>query len=200
MSTRTKVIVFIITHLVLLALGVVAGWYMKPDVFKIEEKIKVVEVEKQVIVEKEKVRVEIVRVTDKSVVERWRRESTETQLPDGTLTKKTTEEKNIDTIVKDVTTNVKVVEVEKQVVVERQVQVDKIIKIDPVLENWSVSLLAGIQPRLIPQLETDIVLGVQAERRIAGPFWGGIWAQAVTPSQFNKINGIQGGISAGIKF
>lgn len=200
MSTRTKVILFLISHALLLVLGVLAGWYMKPAVVKIEEKIKVVEVEKQIVVEKEKVRVEVVRVTDKQIVERWRRESTETELPDGTKTKTTTEEKNIDTVVKDVTNNVKVVEVEKQVVVEKLVTVDREIRIEPKLENWSINVLAGVQPKLLPQLETDVILGVQAERRIAGPFWAGIWTQAVTPSQFNKINGIQAGISAGIKF
>lgn len=189
----------LVLYPILLILGVILGWYLKPEAVRVEEKLKVVELEKQVVVEKEKLKVEIIHVKDTQVVERWRREKTETQLPDGTITKRETEEKNIDTVVKEKTTDTKVVEVEKQVVIEVEKFVDRKVLIEPKLENWGVNVLAGVQPKLNP-LSTDLVLGVQAERRVAGPFWAGIWVQTVTPTNFSNLNAIQGGLQVGAKF
>lgn len=167
----SKALPFIVVSVVSILVGAGISWKLKPDVVRVEEKIKTVEVEKQVVVVQEKVRVEVVKVKDSQVVERWRREKT--QSPDGTI--RETEEKNIDSIVKEKenSVEVKVVEVEKQVVVEKMV--DRVIKIDPVLANWHVGILGGSQ-LLVPVP----VFGVEVERRIAGPFWGGLWGTANT--------------------
>lgn len=166
--------------------GAALGWGLKPDVVKIEEKIKVVEVVKEVVVVQEKVRVEVVKVKDTQVVERWRREKT--QSPDGTI--KEIEERNIDSIIKEKenTVEVRVVEVTKEVVVEKLV--DRVIKIDPVLANWHIGVMGGVQvPTIIP------VVGVEAERRIAGPFWLGVWGTANT-----QFNAGQAGLKVAIEF
>jgi len=177
-----KVVVVCIVFVV----GGAVGWYAKPDIVKVEEKVKVVEVEKQVVVVQEHVRVEVVKVKDTQVVERWRREKT--QFPDGTI--KELEEKNIDSIVKEKenSVEVKVVEVEKQVIVEKQV--DRVLKIDPVLAQWRISVMGGVQiPEIIP------VVGASVDRRIVGPFWLGLYGNANT--QFNSG---QVGLKAGIEF
>jgi hypothetical protein len=178
--------VLVVLSVVSLLGGAAIGWGLKPEVVKIEEKIKVVEVEKQVVVEKERVRVEIVKVKDTQVVERYRKEKT--QSPDGTI--REIEERNIDSVVteKQNSVEVKVVEVEKQVVVEKLV--DREIKIDPVLPNWYLGATGGTE------LLTPVpVFGVEAKRRIAGPFWLGVYGQANT--QFNRG---QVGASLGVMF
>lgn len=169
-ETLKKVLPFLAVAVLCLGGGAALGWGLKPDVVKVEEKLKVVEVEKQVVVEKEKVVVQVVKVKDTQVVERWHREKTTS--PDGTV--KEVEDKNIDSVVKEKenSTEVKVVEVEKQVVVEKQV--DRVIKIDPVLAQWRVGVSGGAQ-FLTAQLPAPVVvLGVDAERRIAGPIWVGL--------------------------
>lgn len=166
--------------------GAALGWGLKPDVVRVEEKIKTVEVEKQVVVVQEQVRVEIVKVKDSQVVERWRREKT--QSPDGTI--REVEEKNIDTVVKEKenTTEVKIVEVTKEVVVEKLV--DRVIKIDPVLANWHIGVTGGTQ-LLVPVP----VFGVEVERRIAGPFWLGLYGNMNT-----QLNSGQVGAKVAIEF
>ncbi len=170
-----------IPYAVVLLVGVGAGWAAKPDVVKIEEKIKVVEVEKQVVVQHETVRVEVVRVKDTSVIERWHREKTETKSPDGTVVLKEVEDKNIDTIVhdKENNTEVKVVEVIKEVVVEKVVVQEKVIT--PMLAQWHLGVLVGTAPRFDSPTDTPLLLGIEAERRIVGPVFAGAWVMAGSP-------------------
>jgi len=177
---------YLVVGLVALLSGAAIGWALKPDVVRVEERVKTVEVEKQVVVVQESVRVEVVKVKDTQVVERWHREKT--QSPDGTI--KEVEDKNIDTLVHEKENNVevKVVEVEKQVVVEKTLT--KTIKIDPVLPNWHIGVTGGVQiPVILP------VVGVEVERRIAGPFWLGVYGNANT-----QFNAGQAGLKLGIEF
>lgn len=171
-ETRAKILPAVIVGVLCLVGGAGLGWGLKPDVVKIEEKVKVVEVTKEVVVVQEKVRVEVVKVKDTQVVERWHREKK--TLPDGTVTE--VEDRNIDATVKEKenTVEVKVVEVEKQVVVEKQV--DRIIKIDPVLAAWRVGVSGGAQFLTAQFPAPVVVLGLEAERRIAGPIWVGLGA------------------------
>lgn len=162
---------YLVVFVVALVAGAGLGWVLKPDVVRVEERLRTVEVEKQVVVVQEKVRVEVVKVKDTSVAERWRRETTKS--PDGTVHE--VEEKNIDTVIKETktATEVKVVEVEKQVVVEKQV--DKLVKVEPVLAKWHVGVTGGTE------LLTPVpVVGASVEYRIAGPFWLGAYGNANT--------------------
>lgn len=182
--TRNKAIVAAIAlSLEGIAVGIGISYFLDfgPERVITEEKLKVVEVEKQVVVEKEVVRVEVVRVKDTQVVDRWRREKTETQMPDGTLTKKEVEERNIDTVVKEKETKaeVRVVEVEKQVVVEREKLVET--KTTPVLPNWHISVLGGVAPRFDQPPLTPVMVGVEVERRAIGPFFAGGWVMGGSP-------------------
>lgn len=166
-ETRKTIAVAAITGAVFLLVGGGLGWGLKPDVVKVEEVIKVVEVTKEVVVVQEKVRVEVVKVKDTQVVERWHREKTTS--PDGTT--KEVEDRNIEAVVKEKenTVEVKVVEVTKEVVVEKLV--DRVIKIDPVLAQWRVGAGGGVQflANIFP--EPTAILGLSGARRIAGPFW-----------------------------
>lgn len=167
--------------LAVLAIGVGIGWALKPDQVRVEEKIKVVEVVKEVVVTQEKVRVEVVHVKDTTVVERWHREKTEEKKPDGTVVTKEVEDRNIDSVVKERenSTEVKVVEVVKEVVVNRDVVVEKVI--EPVLPQWMVGLGVGAAPRFDNLASTPIMLSVSAKRRILGPFFLGLQLQAGSP-------------------
>lgn len=173
--------------------GAAGGWALKPDVVKIEEKVRVETVEKQVVVIQEKVRVEVVKVKDTQVAERYRKETT--ALPDGTV--KTVEERNIDTVVKEKenSVQVKVVEVEKQVVVKQDVVRE--IKIDPVLPDWYVGAMGGVA-----LLTPSPVAGIEAKRRIAGPVFGGVTALMefdTTPGAFPVRRGTVLG-TVGVQF
>lgn len=198
---------FAITFSLALALGFLAAtalWTsigIGPEKLKVEEKVKVVEVEKQVVVAKEVVRVEVVRVKDTQIVDRWRREKTETQTPDGTLTKREVEERNIDTVVKEKETKaeVKVVEVVKEVVVDREKVVEK--RIEPVLPNWHAGALVGAAPRFDQPLATPVMVGLEVERRVAGPVWLGGWAIGGSPVVGGfALTNVAVGLKVGMEF
>jgi hypothetical protein len=198
---------FAITFSLALALGFLAatalwaGIGIGPEKLKVEEKVKVVEVEKQVVVVKEVLKVEIVRVKDTQIVDRWRREKTETQMPDGTLTKREVEERNIDTVVKEKETKaeVKVVEVVKEVVVEREKVVEK--RTEPVLPNWHAGALVGAAPRFDQPLATPVMVGLEVERRVAGPVWLGGWAIGGSPVVGGfALTNVAVGLKVGMEF
>ncbi len=198
---------FAITFSLALALGFLAatalwaGIGIGPEKLKVEEKVKVVEVEKQVVVVKEVVKVEVVRVKDTQIVDRWRREKTETQMPDGTLTKREVEERNIDTVVKEKETKaeVKVVEVVKEVVVEREKVVEK--RTEPVLPNWHAGALVGAAPRFDQPLATPVMVGLEVERRVAGPVWLGGWAIGGSPVVGGfALTNVAVGLKVGMEF
>lgn len=186
---------------VCVCIGILIGWQMKPDQVKIEEKIKVVEVEKQVIVVQEKVKIEVVKVKDVQIVERYHREKTEEKKPDGTVVSREVEDRNIDSHTKEKETNVevRVVEVEKQVVVEREKEVFR--KIDPVLAQWQVGVLGGASfgTSNFP-LSTNVILGAEVERRIVGPLWAGIFISGESPVTQFQIQDVNVGIKIGMEF
>lgn len=186
---------------VVIGMGLAVGLKIGPENVKVEEKLKVVEVEKQVVVVKEVVKVEVVRVKDTQIVDRWRREKTETQMPDGTLTKREVEERNIDTVVKEKETKaeVKVVEVVKEVVVEREKVVEK--RTEPVLPNWHAGALVGAAPRFDQPLATPVMVGLEVERRVAGPVWLGGWAIGGSPVVGGfALTNVAVGLKVGMEF
>ena len=183
----------IVSYVLVLVVGVALGWGTKPDV--IQEKVQIVQVEKQIVVEKEVVRIEVVKVKDTQVIERWHREKTEEKKPDGTVITKEVEDKNIDSIVKEKenSTEVKIVEVEKQIVVEKEVI--KEVKVG--LAQWHVSVGGALGPQLDP-LRLSGTFDVAVERRIVGPFFLGLTANIGT--DFQKVSGFGGGLRIGAEF
>ncbi len=170
------------------------GRYTTPQVEKIVERVRIEQVEKQVVVEHETVRVEVVKVKDTQVVERWHREKTETKAPDGTVVTKEVEDKNIDTVVhdKENNTEVKVVTVEKQVVVIQEKFTEKIIDNK---RNFRVNALVGISPQITPvPMISSWAVGGEVDVRVLGPVWTGVWAMGTTTGQ-----GL-GGLKLGVEF
>ncbi len=176
--------------------GALTGWSLKPDQVKVEEKVKVVEVEKQVVVVQERVRVETVKVKDTSVTERYHREKTTS--PDGTI--REIEDRNIDAVAKETVREekIKLVEVEKQVLVDRVV--DKVVRIDPVLAQWKAGVLAGVAPRFDTPSNTAIMAGLEVERRLAGPVWVGVWVVGGSQIQQFSLTNVSAGIKLGVEF
>lgn len=165
--------------------GVAIGWASKPDVVqtKIEEKVKVVEVVKEVVVIQEKVKLQIEYVKDVQVVDRWHREKTEERKPDGTVTTKEIEDRNIDShsTEKQNTVEVRVVEVEKQVVVEKEVE--KLVKVTTTLKlpDWHLAAMGGLTPQFLPVPTVQSwAVGASVDRRIVGPIFLGIWGMGTT--------------------
>jgi hypothetical protein len=191
LGPKKLAIIDTIISIVLVGVGVYIGWSLKPDVVKVEEKVKVVEVTKEVVVEKEVVRVEVVKVKDSQVVERWHREKTETKSPDGSVVTREVEDKNIDSIVKEKenSTEVKLVEVTKEVVVEKEVVKEKTVT--PMLAQWKVGLMGGIAPQL-PAVSWAV--GAEVDRRIVGPIWAGAWGLGTTSGQG------MAGVKVGVEF
>ena len=191
----------VVSYVAVLVVGAAVGWQMKPTQVETKETVKVVTVEKQVVVEHETVRVEVVRVKDTQVVDRTRTETTETKLPDGTTTKKVTEEKNIDSVIHDNTnsTQVKVVTVEKQIVVEKEVFKEKIVTLEP--NKWHMGLLVGVAPRFDNPAATPLMLGLEVEHRFIGPVFLGGWVMAGSPvvGGFNVTNAAVG-LKVGLSF
>lgn len=161
-----KFLPFVIVAVVFLLAGAGLGWGLKPDVVKIEEKEKIVTVEKVVdrVVEK----VVEVKVKDTQYVERWH--TVKVTAPDGTVTE--TADKSKDAVIKEADNTVKTVEVIKTVEVEKVVTRE--IKIDPVLAQWRVGVSGGAQFLTAQFPAPVVVLGVEGERRIAGPIWLGV--------------------------
>lgn len=198
---------YVVGGLVLLLGGIGIGWGVKPDVVKIEEREKIVE--KQVTTESQKalmtafenLRVEMEKVRETQVVEKYHREELETRLADGTYTKKVTVDKNIDSHTKETETKVevKVVEVEKRVEVIKTEYVDRIVEkekiVTPVLAQWHVGVIGGLTPQLLPTPGVqNWVVGGEVERRIVGPVFLGIWGAGTTTGQG------MGGLKVGFEF
>jgi hypothetical protein len=174
----------LLPYLAVLVVGGGIGWTLKPSQVRVEEKLKVVEVIKEVVVTKESVRVEVVKVKDTQIVERWHREKTETKSPDGTIVKKEVEDRNINTEIHSHTQSetVKVVTVEKQIVVEKEKLIEKIST--PVLAQWHTGVLVGINPSLLPTpTVSSYFIGAEVERRIVGPVFAGLWVAGSTTGQ-----------------
>lgn len=198
---KSKLIAFAV--IVFSALGVYIGGYYhgkNQAPTKMVETVKVVEVVKEVVVEREKVRIEIVKVKDTQVAERYHREKTETTSPDGTKVVKEVEDRNIDTVVKEKenSTEVRVVEVIKEVVVEKKVDVVKVVENDR--PDWEVMAKVGtniseFKPQLTAPYFSPLLLGVDVNRRLVGPVKAGAWAMSNT-----RFDSVSAGLSLGVEF
>lgn len=180
-------------YLVVLAIGVAIGWEMKPDQYKVEEKI----VEKDKIVEKmvvDEVRTqqEIAKRTAELEANYRKRVAKLTiTKPDGTKIEKETTVVEENTKVKEEETKkTDTVDTKKEVVekiVYRDVETVKVVT--PVEPQWMVGLGVGFAPRFDNLGNSPLMLQVQARRHILGPFWLGLQVQAGSPvTVFNVTN------------
>lgn len=145
-------------------------------------------VEKQVIVEKEVLKVVEVEKTivekhfDSSFNKKIHYEKTEEIKADGTKLTKETRDENVDKVVKDV--EVRFVDRTTTVdrIVEKKIEVEKIVKVSTPLPDWSVAAKVGVSINnlLNPTLGSPMVVGAEVDRRILGPFKTGAWVNTVT--------------------
>jgi len=127
---------------------------------------------------------------------KWEKEETK---PDGTRLVDKGEEHNIDSVVKEekTLTEVRVVEVEKQVVVTQTVNTEtktvteKIVESSP--RNWRVSPMVGVgfDVKSGPTFN-GVVYGASAERRVFKNVWVGAWG--LGNSQIGGIVGVKASI------
>lgn len=166
--------VLVATHLVAFAFG----RYLVPPNVVIQEQLKVVEVEHQVVAVQEKVRVEKVYVQEEK--KRVHREEHTVSHPNGLVETRKTEDINVDKVVKE--NGIQYVDRETVKEVEKRVDVEKLVekKIEvQVRPDWRVTPLVGLDvPRAIANpiaAQSAIVFGGQVERRILGPISAGAW-------------------------
>lgn len=187
-----KILLFV---LVLVA-GIGIGWYVKPDVVKVEEKTKIVETKvlDEVLMEQEIAKrvKEIESHMEVKVVTKW------VVKPDGT--KETTETKETKTDTKEKETEDKSKETVK--IVKEIEYKDKIVEktVTPVLAQWHVGALVGVAPRFDSPATTPIMVGVEAERRIVGPVFLGVWAMAGSPVTTFNVTNAAIGLKVGFEF
>jgi hypothetical protein len=133
--------------------------------------------------------------------ERYHKERTETYSVDGSKVIKEVEDRNIDSVVNETKreTEVRVVEVTKEVIVKQTETVYKtefVNKVtEPVIKNWHLSIMGGVHPQLTPTPNINSwVFGGSVERRVfALPAFIGLWGQGTT------AGAAAGGLSIGIE-
>ncbi len=163
--------------------GYSTGRYALPAKVVITEKVHEVIVEKQVVVIQTKTEIQVVKVHDAQVDQKVHRVVAETTNKDGSTTKTTTEDINIDSVVHDHDqTNSTEIKYVDRIVEKWQ---DKIVeKVTTKLSqpDWSVYAGAGVSiPHYlgagdigVPGLQ-GFVIQAGVDRRILGPFWMGLF-------------------------
>lgn len=170
--------------LVLCAVSYGFGRYGAPDKVVEREKVRIekVEVEKQVVVVQEKIKVERIYLAETS--KRIHREETCKTYPDGTVESKKTEDINVDKIIRE--QDVKFVDKVVEKMTEKINYVDRIVEKEKIVErerpNWRLGVMAGYD---VGYLTSDpgagLVFGGIAERRILGPVSVGLWGTSAKP-------------------
>lgn len=173
----------VVVLLILMGGSYAFGRYAVPPELVIQEKLKVVEVVKEVVVEKIVEKEKKVYIADTK--DRTRTETTHTKSPDGTETTKTVEDKNIESVVKE--TEIKFVDREVIKFVDRVLEVDKSLDLKQMAaKDWRVGPMVGLDiPRLARQVDASAVdplsflaVGIQVERRIVGPISVGAYGMS----------------------
>jgi hypothetical protein len=172
--------VLICTH----AAAYAFGRYGVPEKVVERETVKVVEVEKQVVVVQEKVKIEKVFVADTK--KRIHREERKVEHPSGLTETFKTEDINVDRVVTE--TSVQFVDrmLEKETIKWQ----DRILEKEKIVEapkpNWRVGGLVGYDLGHGLSLEpTNVLYGGVVERRIFGPVSAGAWG--VSSGQFGVL-------------
>lgn len=199
-----------------LVVGGLAGWYFAPRQVetKTVEVIKTVEVVKtdtrldELMTRFEQLNRDYQEMKNSQTHEKYHKVVVETTNVDGSKTKTTTIDRNVDTVVAETKreVEVKVVEVEKQVIVtqtetiEKRVEVEKLVEVKPVLPNWHVGVLAGVAPRFDSPVESPIMVGLEVERRLIGPVFMGGWVMGGSPVTGFKVTNAAVGLKVGVEF
>ncbi len=169
----------------LLATGYVIGRYHTPPTVVTQEKVRVQEVEKQVIVTQTKVETEVkvVKVTDRD--NNIHRTYLIEEKPDGTKVTHIIEDDkseinvNLNAQKGETVTNNTHTDTFKETVRTEEKTVTK----TTAKPQWKAGALIGYHlpgvwgdhvPNLLP-LHQDLVVGASVERRLAGPFFVGLW-------------------------
>jgi hypothetical protein len=157
--------------------------------------VKIVQTEK--IVEHEVIKVVEVerKVTEKNLNEskHIHKERVEETHLDGTKTVKETTDIGVERVVKEV----EIKYVDRTNTVEKIVEKQVLVNNSP---DWTVSAKIGtspteLKPSLVVPYFDPLILGVEVQRRIAGPFKGGVWVNTTS-----KLNTLSGGVSASMEF
>lgn len=184
-------------YLLTLALGVVGGYLLKPDQYKVEYREH--ETEKLVVDQK---------LTEQEVERRMAEWTSKQQVktvtqwvvkPDGSKTVTQTQEKNTETTSKE--QEVKTVEKVVVQTVEKVVvrDVEKIVT--PIPAQWQVGLGVATIPDFANPASTPLLVKASVARRIAGPFWVDVWLMGGSPVVGPpKPAGIGGGLDVLIQF
>lgn len=174
--------------LILVGGGFAAGRYAAPDRVVVTEKVRVVEVEKQVVVTQ--VKTEIERVYIKDEKKATHTEETDVKHPDGTVEHKKTTDENAETVVHQ--QEVKFVDRWNERIVEKKVEVfkDREKLIERSRPAWEIGAMGGVDLpsvfgareskgfSILPNIgSTNIVpvFGLDLQRRVVGPIKAGIW-------------------------
>lgn len=190
-------VALIVAHAAAFALG---RYSVTPSV-KVVTKTETVEVEKEVV------KTVFVEVEKKVYVKGETRDVVKVveiiKAPDGTETTKITEtdKTKINESSSQETASSQATVVEK--IVEKTVFVDKLKSVDGYKAQWHIGIRAGAGARLnLPAVTPVLQLGVTAERRIAGPFWLGVWVdtQLSLPAPAAPPQAITGGVSLALEF
>jgi hypothetical protein len=174
-SNHKKTIIVIGAVLLALLLGYGGGRYAQPA--------KVVEKEKIVTQIQEKVVYQDRIVTQKVLVEvekkRVHRETTTTKKPDGEVVTTTKVDTNTDTDTKDNESKVEEKVVYKDRIVQQVVEKEKLVLRQP---DWRIAAGVGVsiphylgQPDVGVSIPYGLVIQAEADRRILGPVWLGVF-------------------------
>ena len=163
---------------VLLASSFFVGRYTTQATVVVQEKIKIQEVEKQVVVVQKEVEVKVVKVVEK-VTDAAKTTVVQTK-PDGTSTTTITENTHSDT---HTNTNTDATGKDTVVASKESAKTSEQSKVTQTSSqpNWAVGVQGGYSLQdagksYVPGLPTRTVLGVTVEKRLAGPFFVGLWA------------------------
>lgn len=155
------------------------GRLMASERVEYRERLRVMTVVKERIVLKE----QQLTISDreKTKTGKTTKKVVEIDRPDGTK-ERTTEEATEDTEVEK-QIEIRYVDrvVEKQVDVVKEVEKEVLKIVEKPLPDWRVSAIVGVSTPDILQnglSDRSLVLGVDAQRRIAGPLSGGIWGMS----------------------
>lgn len=192
-ETRQKLIYGLMGAAVLVAFAF--GRMGKPEP-KIEYKDRIVEKQvttdaiKSVLALLEQTNSRLDKMQETQSSEKFHQEVLESWGADGSRTKKTTTDKNVDAHTKETETRVevKVVEVEKKVETERVVLVDKVVEktkiVTPILPEWDFGVGVGVSPSFLPSPKIDsFVVTGEVNHRLVGPVWVGLWGAGTTQGQ-----------------
>lgn len=168
-GTAGRTLLLLVAALVLLGGGYALGRYASPTKVVVTEKVR--EVVKEVVVEKVKTEVQVVKVYVKSEAKKVHKVTEEK--PDGT--KITTEDENVDSVVKENTDthSVEVKFVDR--IVEKLVEKEKLVLKETRVPDWRVGAGVGISipaflggPQIgVPGMEGSVV-SLDLARRLFG--------------------------------